>query len=187
MCSKPWAGARATGTGWGWWPGSVRAAPAQLFLAVPSSACSVWRLQTSSFPRLHSRLWGLAEPQLPMASSLQPCLGDSLFHGVAPGLSPFPTARHTGHAVPGNFVQFPSLQGLWGKPARALRPCSRASHPNRRAGRSLEPPEGNVYSTEPGRRQLPAHSQHLCGHKGPRNVPLQAGASPALHVLLFGG
>lgn len=31
-------------------------------------------------------------------------LRDSLFHSVAPEASPFPTARHTGHGVPGNFV-----------------------------------------------------------------------------------
>lgn len=62
---------------------------------------------------------GPVEPssQWPAASSHS--LRDSLSHGAAPGLSPFPTARHTGHGVPGNFVQFPSSQGLWGKPEAA--------------------------------------------------------------------
>lgn len=92
------------------------------------------------------RLWGLAEPQLPMASSLQPwprgqpvprrgSRAFSLSHGKA-----HRTRR------PGELSAVSFLAGSVGKSGEsggcAPRPCSRASHP--RAGRSLEPPEGNV-------------------------------------------
>lgn len=95
-------------------PSCSRQSPAQ------PAPCGGW----SSFPRLHAwlscwlRLWGLAEPQLPVTSSPQPRpRGQPVPRRGSRGSS-FPTARHTGHGVPGNFVQFPSLQGLWGKLAR---------------------------------------------------------------------
>lgn len=117
--------------------------------------------------------WPQGQPVLRRGSK-----GFSLSHGKA---------HRTRH--PGELHAVSFLTGSVGKTIRrggcAPWPCSRASHP--RAGKSLEPPEGNVYGTAPGRRQLPAHSQHLCRHKGLRNIPLPAGASPALHVLLFGG
>lgn len=146
--------------------------------------CGGWRGAAS-----HGSCAGWLRFWLKMASRLQPqprgqpvprhgSRGFSLSHGKA---------HRT--RCPGELRAVSFLAGSVGKTVRrggcTPRPCSRASHP--RAGESLEPPEGNVYGTAPGRRQLPAHSQHLCRHKGPRNIPLPAGASPALHILLFGG
>lgn len=161
-------------------PSFSRQSPAQ------PAPCGGWRRAASHGCTPGSGVQLSHSSQWPAASSHG--LRDSLFHSVAPGLSPFPTARHTGHGVPGNFVQFPSLQGLWGKPERVEAALHGRAPEHPVPGRAgLWSLQRGMYGTAPGRRQLPAHSQHLCRHEGPRKVPLPAGASLALHVLLFRG
>lgn len=195
-----WLPAGVRGTGQGWWPGPIKPSSPQ---AQPIPCGCRRRVDSHGrTPGSHAgggsgKLRGPAEPQVPRGSSLPPrSQGQPVPSRVAPEISPFPTARHAGRDVPGNFLRFPSLQGLWGKQERAkaplqgdTQPRSRASHPG--AGRSprAQPPERGPSVRHSTRQEAaaclrPAPLRARGTKEGPLGRP---GPAPALDILLFGG
>lgn len=169
------------GTGRGWWPGPIRQrCPSPTGLSpLRAEAGGKW-LPTAARPAL-TPAWAPSSPRVrpscgPRGAAAsgtacsQPCgpRDLSLSHGSE------------GQPVPGNFLQFPSLQGLWGKQERVEAPLPSIMSQGQAGlcGRSL--------SIWAGGSCLPAASTSA-GTRDRGQSPQPARASPALDILLFGG